>query len=152
MPRLIDDVRAAREWRVPWWIKKERLPGWRDYAKRMIGFVMDPAVEIVVADELADYYFAGTGKEIWNYESDFVDLAPPHPVMWIEHRLPTVVISDVHGVKEYPGGARVGMLFIGVPKEDAKFEGDAPPDWRWVYCCDRWVDYGERKPGIEGPY
>ncbi len=72
---------------------------------------------VIVADNVAEYLYAGTDQEQWDVTRDFPNLAPPFPTFWIETRRPSRIVSRERG--ELPSELlpfRWGMLFVA---EDA---------------------------------
>ena len=74
---------------------------------------------IIVADNVAEYLYAGTDQEVWNLERDFPSLAPPFPRFFIEWRRPSKIVSCERGVTLAEGLPRaVGILFEASTAED----------------------------------
>ena len=55
-------------------------------------------VPIIVADNVADYLYAGTDQEYWDVARDFPGLVPPFDRFYIEYRRPATVRSCDYGV------------------------------------------------------
>ncbi len=52
--------------------------------------------EVLVVDNVCDYFYAGTGQEHWEWERDFPCLAPPFESFWMETLAPKRTVSEVH--------------------------------------------------------
>lgn len=75
--------------------------------------------QIVVADNVCEYVYAGTDQETWELTQDFPCLTPPFPHFWVEMRRPSRIVSRDFGEKsnrEMP--ASWGFLFQGIHVED----------------------------------
>jgi len=49
---------------------------------------------VIVADNVAEYLYAGTDQEEWDTEKDFPGIAPPFQSFWIEHGRPRITRSE----------------------------------------------------------
>jgi len=65
-----------------------------------IGEALRRGVPVIVGDNIAEFYYAGTDKENWDVNHDFPGLVPPFPQFWIEWCRPSTVRSEVHGVSD----------------------------------------------------
>lgn len=91
--RLIDKLRTERIKPFP---LDEGDP--REYARLLSELRKDlERAAPIVADNIAEYLYAGTDKEHWDLRQDFPNVAPPFPLFWIEHRRPSLINSDEHG-------------------------------------------------------
>ncbi len=61
---------------------------------------------IVVADNVAEYFYAGNDQEEWDLNTDYPTLAPPFDRCFIEWRRPSKVVSRECGVRETTGALR----------------------------------------------
>jgi hypothetical protein len=88
----------------PWWRGRDLAPyaGHLEWLQEALG-----RAAVVVVDNVAEYFYAGTDKEEWDGEKDFPCLAPPFPVLWMEYRAPRKVVSSVYGTT-YPEGEAEG--------------------------------------------
>jgi hypothetical protein len=78
------------------------------------------SAEIFVADNVAEYLYAGTDQEEWDLGKDFPNLAPPFPLFWIEHRRPSKIISREYGERDAKAIPRnVGLLFHAMERDEA---------------------------------
>jgi len=157
MARLIDELRIAAGIKKPRCVVPEKLNAWRDHAKHLWGLIEDHGEQmpVIVADNVADYYFQGTGQEMWNIVNDFPNISPPYPVYWLEHNLPKQIHSEDGDtdLRDLPlDGARVGWLVITVPVADAKGEG-IPAEAKWICMADHFYGWGAGNDRlIEGPH
>lgn len=154
MPRLIDDLRAARSVVMPHFVAPWQVGRWDDYARNVMGLVRNPDLPVLLIDNVAAYYFTGTDQEYWSLEKDFPNVAPPYPQFWMEHKMPREIVSKTEGVTDVtkwtPNG-RVGMLFTACDPAQSKIEGDPPPGTKWIVWMELFVDYGSASNGIQGP-
>jgi hypothetical protein len=152
MPRLIDDIRAAKALQMPWFVVKERE--WAAHTQRVLDILKDRQLPVLLIDNVADYYFKSTDQEFWTLDRDFPNGAPPFPSFWCEHRLPKLIHSREHG-DTHTGteGGRIGVFCAAVDPALSKYEGQAPEGVKWILWSEIFVDYGRwRSSGlIDGP-
>lgn len=75
----------------------------------------EPRFETVVADNVAEYFYAGTDQEYWGPE-DVACAAPPFDSFMIEWRRPSSIVSKECGVTQGAGlPLLTGILFQTVP-------------------------------------
>jgi hypothetical protein len=55
---------------------------------------------VIVADNVASYYYEGTDKEHWDL-SDFPNVAPPFPRFWLECKAPAQCVSSERGTRPW---------------------------------------------------
>lgn len=132
--RLYDDIRASAV--------NERALG-----PKLSGLFNQAPV--IVADNVTEYYYAISDREVWNYE-DFPNVAPPFPSFFIETRRPSIIFTE----GEYIGLERV-------PRPDSDYREDAvsrgrtgptAPVGRVVHEPERPGDYqNQRWHGRAGP-
>jgi hypothetical protein len=111
---------------------------------------------VIVADNVADYYFSGTDQEIWDLGTDFANMAPPFPLFWVEHKLPSLIRSRVHGDSDLsilgPRG-RMGVLVAGLDPEQVRVaDGELLPGTRWVLSLEVFIEYGFQPGEVQGPH
>jgi len=58
--------------------------------------------KVIVADNVADYYWRGTDQEVWDLTEDFPNIAPPFELYWIEAKNPPYSLSKINGMKKTP--------------------------------------------------
>jgi hypothetical protein len=155
MPRLIDDIRAAGRLQMPWWVARRYGDKWAQHARRMMEIVCGDGVPVLLIDNVADYYFRGTGQEYWDLTRDFPNLAPPYEVFWTEHKMPQTIHSDSYGdtsMSDTLGRhARMGVLWLAAEASGCKADGEIPENAKWVLCAEMFTDYDVRGKEIEGP-
>lgn len=76
---------------------------------------------IIVCDEVTEYYYALSDKEVWDI-TDFPNVAPPFESFWIETSRPSKIQSEEFGELAWESDGnlrptRWGALFYTVPKE-----------------------------------
>jgi hypothetical protein len=150
MPRLIDDLRAAKSVTMPRFVSPFKEARWDAHAKRIIDVLRDP-VPVVLIDNVADYYFTGTDQENWNLGQHFPNMAPPFEIAWFEHRLPRTIHSKECGdtrMDMLGPHARMGLLVFGTERANLRGEG-LPDNLRWCLSIEMFFDYGWGD--IEGP-
>jgi hypothetical protein len=152
MPRLIDDIRAAGRFQVPWFVTPRWLNEWERYAAFMGGALQDPDLPVLKIDNVADYYFQGTDQENWDLTRDFPNLAPPYPAFWAEHKLPRVIRSKEKGDTDVSvlTQGRVGVLIHALDPKEQRTEGPAPEGTRWILLGDLFIDYNQGE--VQGPH
>jgi len=153
--RLIDDLRIEGVSTMPWWVEPRLKEKWANFAQSIwTQFIRDDQLPIILVDNVAAYYYGGTGQEYWDIGRDFPNLAPPFPVMWLESRVPATIHSTECGdtnTRAFTGKApRVGVLLIGVPADQASMDLDPPPTTKWVLTLTSFIDYG--LGNIYGPH
>ena len=124
-----------------------------EHAKQVAAMLEEPSLPVILADNVADYYFKDTGQEDWNIPQHFPNIAPPFTQFWVEHRMPTVIHSDKHGDTEtHMVNGRVGVLVTAAGPDQVKaVGGPIHPDTKWILMFELFLDYGRARPGIEGP-
>jgi hypothetical protein len=156
MPRLIDDIRV-RGVQMPVFVAPEWEAQWLKYAKSVMQVLTEPKLPVLLIDNVADYYYVGTGQEYWSLERDFPNLAPPYECFWAEHRLTRRIHSDTKGDTDMSSvlgkEARLGAVFMAIDPQDAQGK-DIPENARWLYWADIFIQYdhvhGERAHGPHG--
>jgi hypothetical protein len=85
------------------------LPDWHRYLTQLLGDEGTHSIElalrqavVIVADNVAQYYFSGTDQETWDLTTDFPNVAPPFARFWIEYRYPRLIVSEVTGASRTP--------------------------------------------------
>lgn len=73
--------------------------------------------KVVVIDNVAEYLFAGTGQEKWDFKRDFPAARPPFDLMFLEFKRPSSILNgEMRGsAKHMP--PRIGALIESVPAE-----------------------------------
>lgn len=71
--------------------------------------------ELIIADNVADYYYQGTDQEVFAYQEDFPNIAPPFGQYFVECRAPHQIVSRVHGIQPWHPAApqKWGVLCVG---------------------------------------
>lgn len=85
--------------------------------QRKFRFAHDPAVPVVDATNVADYYFRGTGQEVWGPDA-FPNLAPPWERFVVCWTPPPVIVSDEHGIVPYSGPSRSFVALFRTTRAD----------------------------------
>lgn len=72
----------------------------------------------IVADNVAEYYYAGTDQEYWRLATDFPNLAPPFERCFIECRAPKAIVSREFGTKPWSPemGYEWGLLGVAASR------------------------------------
>lgn len=68
--------------------------------KHFVQQLRSPDVVPIIADNVMEYYFAGTDQEYWDYREHFPNMAPPFERFWIEMSKPSKLNSEKYG--EFP--------------------------------------------------
>lgn len=161
MPRLIDDIRI-RGVQMPLFVHRSMEEPWFKYAKHILtGLSYPDRLPVLLIDNVADYYYVGTGQEYWDLRRDFPNLAPPFPTFWCEHRLARRIHSDITGDQDMSNligkEGRQGVFFHAIDVTKESVEGcpfPIPSGTRWLYWMDVFVQYdhvhGDRAHGPHG--
>lgn len=76
--------------------------------------------ELVLINNVAQYYYAGTDQEEWRLEEHYPNLAPPWDSFFVEYKQPTKIISNVNGEIYNPFvGMHAGILFQAIDIQEA---------------------------------
>jgi len=59
--------------------------------------------KLIVADNVAHYYWRGTDQEEWDIQDDFPNVAPPFQHCFIEFKIPAYSLSKEFGMTAMPG-------------------------------------------------
>ncbi len=112
---------------------------------------------VVVADNIAEYFFAGTDQEIWDLTEDFPSLAPPWPVAFIEFAAPSKLNSCETGVQTIDRasfGSRRAMIMQTVPVHGPTTGlvvcPTAPSDARWTQCATMLLEFAKGDISLVG--
>ena len=154
MPRLIDDLRANGKVQMPFFVAPRLEKAWITYAKMLMDVASDPALPVLLIDNVAEYFYSGTDQEYWDVGKDFPNIAPPFPAFWVEWRMVPKIRStdgDVDLSGWLPQGGRVGQYFRAVDPKDVSGQ-NIPENTRWIYWCDMWVDYRRSAVTADGPH
>lgn len=115
MARLIDRLSYERL-TPPAWTHHPDDEGWNtiqlDQAERCRAGLLQAAKDglLVVADNVAEYFYAGNEQEEWDLKGDFPTLAPPFPLMVVEWRRPSKIVSREEGIRSTEGAPRCTLL------------------------------------------
>jgi|GEM_PF-2537018 len=97
MSRLVDRI-AAYGMSRPWWqsigVDRKELAQHDQLLQNAIS-----GAPIIVADNVADYLYAGTDQENWHIKTDFPCLAPVFSSFFIEWKFPNTLVSELYGVR-----------------------------------------------------
>jgi hypothetical protein len=144
MARLIDDLRTTDRFECPTLVAPQYEKLWAIHTQRVRELLMARDLPVLRIDNVAEYH-AHSAQEHWSVDKDFPNLAPPWPVFWVEHKIPTRLYSDECGTTDmscYVRDGRIGVLVTAVPREDAKGEG-IPENAKWILWLELVIDYGK---------
>ena len=113
-------------------------------------FDIPGSAQVVVADNVCDYFYVASDQENWLIDRDFPNLAPPWERFWIEFRSPPLINSaetggrpwEVHEPRMY------GTYFEAVDYGEDREAREAGV--RWAVSCQHYVEggaVGGRPPG-----
>lgn len=68
--------------------------------------MVSPRIRI---DQVVEYFYAGTDKEMWERNRDFPFLIPPFDRVWLESSQPSRIVSEIHGVVNWTGPSRMAV-------------------------------------------
>jgi hypothetical protein len=126
--RMADWVLASDRLRPPaWW----RGPQAASKAAEHLDWLQQGIrrAAVIVADNVAEYYYAVSDQEVWHIQDDFPCLAPPYPVFWVEHGRPSRINSCEYGVQSAAHAPDfAGVLFSVDDVEEAALAGDLLDD------------------------
>ena len=125
MARFFDDI--VRSGSIPW--------------PELLELLEKSAV--ILADNVAEYYYSGTDQDYWSLEDDFPNLAPPFELFFVEWKDPPSLLTRASGRRDFPMRKRTGALFTCV---EASAIGNQDPgsDCRWVETIWVWTEFGNR--------
>jgi hypothetical protein len=75
---------------------------------------------VIVGDNCAEFYYAGTDKEHWEILTDFPLLIPPFPRFWVEWCQPSMIRSKVYGNNKPDDSSFTmagALVTVGTPSE-----------------------------------
>jgi len=155
MARLIDEIRSRKRFGCPWFVSEKKEQAWVNITRQLQPMLANPQLPVILCDNVADYYYQGTDQEQWNIPEHFVNLAPPFHQCWMEHRMPTQIISKECGTSDLRGmmcDGRAGVLVTGIERHELTAEG-IHADTKWVLWFELFLDYGKliRRGEIDGP-
>jgi hypothetical protein len=141
---------------MPQWILPPKAQVWQDMTRKIAQWIPQiggPDVPVILAQNVADYYYAGNDQEMWSLTNHFPNLAPPFDAFWIEHGIPKYIRSTKGDVANtWCVGGRVGFLFMVADPSTVKLaDGALPEGTRWIYMIEMFADYNQGR-GIEGPH
>lgn len=86
-------------------------PAWKNHRGSLGG------AKLIVADNVADYFWRGTDQEMWDLNEDFPNIAPPFEQMFIEGKCPAYSLSKTEGT--HPIEIDIsGCYIMGFPYSD----------------------------------
>jgi hypothetical protein len=154
MPRLIDDLRVAPKLEMPRFVAAYRESDWGAHARRTIELLREP-LPVILIDNVARFYYETSDQEVWSFNKDFPNIAPPFAAFWMEHKLATRIHSKQCGDSDIShlgiSRGRIGVLFLAGLAKDAVGE-DIPAGAHWVMVAELFVDYGQHGAAIQGPH
>ena len=65
MPRLLDDIRTADRFSMPWFVAPERQDAWASMVQSLRELLLNPDLPVLLIDNVATYYFVGSDQEHW---------------------------------------------------------------------------------------
>jgi len=87
------------------------------------------SVPVIVADNVAEFYFAGTDQEVWDINKDFPNIAPPFESFWMEAARPSRIVSEEFGITGSDSiPRRWGAHFFAFRNPDTERD----PRWEWT--------------------
>lgn len=115
MARLIDRL-SYEKMTPPGWTHDPQDEDWNSMQLRQAERCREGLVKaareglVVVADNVAEYFYAGNEQEEWDLKGDFPTLAPPFPLMVVEYRRPSKVVSREEGIRSTSDSPRCTIL------------------------------------------
>ena len=154
MPRLIDDLRVpGARVHMPHWVTPRREREWSEYALKLMEAANDPAMPVLLIDNVSEYFYSGTNQEHWSLDKDFPNIAPPFESFWVEYKMAKVIRSEAGDTdisQWLPQGGRVGQFFRALNRDEVNGES-IPDNVRWIYWCDMFIDYHRPEVTADGP-
>lgn len=65
----------------------------KDQVNAVLTWLREKRPIVLVADNIAQYFYAGTDQERWDMTKDFPCLAPPWQICWVEFKMPSEMVS-----------------------------------------------------------
>lgn len=152
MSRLLDDLRRVNRVTAPWCLDQRKEREWARHIDQLHAILSDRSLPVILADNVAQFYYEASGQEYWDLSKHFPNIAPPFGMFWVEHKFPKVIHSDECGdtdVSTMAPKGRIGWLVIAAKREDV-VGTNIPPDTHWVITADSFTDYGIRRDEIQG--
>ena len=81
----------------PLWKYSQEADALHRIIHQMLERLRESRPVVVLADNIAEYFYAGTDQEEWDITSDFPSLAPPWESCFIEYKMPSKIVSSEHG-------------------------------------------------------
>ena len=79
--------------------------------------------EVILADNVADYLYCQNSQEYWDIETDFPNVAPPFPTIFVEYHPPDYINSEVFGIHSNPRVCKtIGSLLLSMEVDQARSE------------------------------
>jgi hypothetical protein len=156
MPKLIDDIRRKNaRIKMPFIVAEEMELYWARQMRAVVDLLRDPQLPVLVIDNVAEYFYAGTDQEFWDLKRDFPNLAPPFPQFWCEYRMAKKISSKLCGDTDFtqimPLGGRVGQLITTLdPKEITAVQ--VPENTKWGLWAEIFIDFSEDEITCTGPH
>lgn len=98
---------------------------------------------VILADNVAEYYYSGTDQDYWSLEDDFPNLAPPFEVFFVEWKDPPFLVTRASGRQDLPMRKRTGALFTCTEASTIGNQGPGS-DCRWVETIWVWTEFGNK--------
>ena len=113
MSRMFDRM-LAQGFAPPWWMNPDFNQEFRRYRTEVLDVLK--TAQVFHIDNVADYTYSGIERETWEL-SEFPNLAPPFPALFMETRSPRRKLTKVEGRYELvPSGLEFvgwGVMVIG---------------------------------------
>jgi hypothetical protein len=94
---------------------------------------------VIVADNVAEYFYSGTDQDYWSLETDFPNLAPPFELFFLEWREPSYFVARGLGRQRIHSRRRNGALFVCVESDEVG-DAEAARGCRWVENIWLWTE------------
>jgi hypothetical protein len=103
MSRLIDRLLCSKLQVPPFTPPRERHE-MGQVLREMTPALLAPLrrAEVLVVDNVVDYFYSGTTQEWWEWDRDFPCLAPPFETFWVETLAPRHAVSEACGTMTPP--------------------------------------------------
>lgn len=156
MPKLIDELRG-KEARIkkPWLVREDMESYWAQHVGGIAEMLRDPQLPVIVIDNVAEYFYAGTDQEQWSLDRDFPNLAPPFPQFWMEYRMARKIHSkecgDTDMSRMLPRSGRIGQLYTVIDPQEVQ-ACEVPAHTKWALWVELFIDFGERECTCQGTH
>lgn len=94
--------------------------------KKYVASCLPDEPQIIVADNVSNYYWQGTDQEFWDLDVDFANIAPPFRNFLIDWRAPSRIVSSETGVHPWSSHLATEFAMIVAGRALSESHEDLP--------------------------